>query len=104
VYVYIYILAALAGPHKASYIMGPAVASQGINRPEREIDHPVPTSVEVKNGGAVPPLPIRLHDLLFKSISAGTTLPPLYFTPGSHVTLIQLMLHIINFVRISSFS
>jgi hypothetical protein len=27
----------------------------------READHPLPSSAEVKNGGAIPPFLIRLH-------------------------------------------
>jgi hypothetical protein len=29
----------------------------GLKRPGSEADHPLPNSVEVNNGGAVPPLP-----------------------------------------------
>jgi hypothetical protein len=32
--------------------------SPGVKRPGRETDHSFPSSVEVKNGGAIPPLPI----------------------------------------------
>jgi hypothetical protein len=28
-----------------------------VKRPEREADHSPPSSAEVKNGGAIPPLP-----------------------------------------------
>jgi hypothetical protein len=38
--------------------------SPGVKRPGREADHSPPSSAEVKNGGAVNPLPIRLHDLV----------------------------------------
>jgi hypothetical protein len=31
--------------------------SEGIKRPGREADHSSPSSVEVKNGGAIPPFP-----------------------------------------------
>jgi hypothetical protein len=31
--------------------------SRGVQRPGREADHSPPSSAEVKNGGAVPPLP-----------------------------------------------
>jgi hypothetical protein len=39
-----------SGAHPASYQMG-------IKRPGREADHSPPSSAEVKNGGALPPLP-----------------------------------------------
>jgi hypothetical protein len=33
----------------------------GVKRPEREADHSSSSSAKDKNGGALPPLPIRLH-------------------------------------------
>jgi hypothetical protein len=36
----------------------------GLKQPEREGDHSPPTSADVKNCGAIPPLPIRLHSLV----------------------------------------
>jgi hypothetical protein len=36
----------------------------GCKRPEREADDSPPSSSEIKNGGAVPPLPIRLHGVV----------------------------------------
>jgi hypothetical protein len=44
------------GAHPASYTMIPESLSLGIKRPEREGDHSPPSSAEVKNGGAKPPL------------------------------------------------
>jgi hypothetical protein len=35
----------------------PAAISLEVNRPGREDDHSPPSSAEVKNGGAIPPLP-----------------------------------------------
>jgi hypothetical protein len=37
------------------------VTSQGVKQPGHETDHSLPTSTEVKNGGAIPPLPLCLH-------------------------------------------
>jgi hypothetical protein len=39
----------------------PGALSPGIKRPERETDHSPPSCAEVKNGGTIPPLPVRLH-------------------------------------------
>jgi hypothetical protein len=41
--------------HSVSYPIG-----TGLKRPERVADHSLPSSAEVKNGGATPPLP-HLH-------------------------------------------
>jgi hypothetical protein len=35
----------------------PGALSSGVKRPGREADHPPPSSAEVKNCGAIPPLP-----------------------------------------------
>jgi hypothetical protein len=44
-----------SGAHSASYPMGTGGDSRGIKRPGREANHS-PSSAEVKNGGATPPL------------------------------------------------
>jgi hypothetical protein len=36
----------------------------GVKWPGHEADHSSPSSAEVKNGGAVPPLPICLHGIV----------------------------------------
>jgi hypothetical protein len=36
---------------------GPGALSPGVKLPGREADHSFPSSGEVKNGGAIPPLP-----------------------------------------------
>jgi hypothetical protein len=41
-----------------------AAVSLGLKRQGREADHTLPYSAEVKNGGAIPTLPIRLHGLV----------------------------------------
>jgi hypothetical protein len=40
------------GTHTASYSMG-----TGVKQPGREVDHSLPSSAEIKNGGAMLPLP-----------------------------------------------
>jgi hypothetical protein len=44
-----------SGAHPASY---PMALSLGVKRPESEADHSPPSSAEVKNGTAIPPLPL----------------------------------------------
>jgi hypothetical protein len=48
-----------SGAHRATYPMG-----TGVTRLWREADHSPPSSAEVKNGGAIPPLPVRLHGVV----------------------------------------
>jgi hypothetical protein len=38
--------------------------SLAVKRQERESDHSPPSSSEIKNGGAIPPLPIYLHGIV----------------------------------------
>jgi hypothetical protein len=44
-----------------------------LKRPERKTYHSPPTSAEVKNDGAISPLPLSPHGLVFNSFSTGTT-------------------------------
>jgi hypothetical protein len=53
-----------SGTHPASYPIGTGCSSPGVKRPVREPDHSPPASAEVKNDGAIPPLPIRLHGIM----------------------------------------
>jgi hypothetical protein len=46
-----------SGAQPASYTRAPGAPSSGIRRLGREADRSSPPSVEVKNGGAIPPLP-----------------------------------------------
>jgi hypothetical protein len=46
-----------SGAHPASYRMGTGGFSHGVKRPWREGDNSSLPSVEVKNCGAIPPLP-----------------------------------------------
>jgi hypothetical protein len=43
--------------HTGSYKMGTANSSLGVKRPGRNADYSPPSSVEVNNGGATPPIP-----------------------------------------------
>jgi hypothetical protein len=52
-----------SGVHAASYPMGTACSFLRIMRSKRETDHSLPTSSKVKNGGAIPPFPIRLNGM-----------------------------------------
>jgi hypothetical protein len=49
--------------HPSSYPMVAWDSFQGVKRQVSETDHSPPSSAEVKNGGAMPPLPIRLHNV-----------------------------------------
>jgi hypothetical protein len=46
-----------SGSTQPSILWVPGALSPGIKRPERETDHSLPSSAEVKNGGAIPTLP-----------------------------------------------
>jgi hypothetical protein len=45
-----------SGAHPASYSIGTGGSFPGRKRQGREADHPPPSSAEVKNGSAIPPL------------------------------------------------
>jgi hypothetical protein len=47
-----------SGAHPASYTMGTEAVPPGVKRQGREADHSPPSSAQVKNGGAIPPLPL----------------------------------------------
>jgi hypothetical protein len=46
----------------------------------RKADHSHPANAELKNGGAIPPLPIRLHGVVLntEASAAFTFLPEMY--------------------------
>jgi hypothetical protein len=49
----------------ALYIMGTGGSlSVSVKRPGREADQSLPSSTEIKNGRAIPPLPIRVHGVV----------------------------------------
>jgi hypothetical protein len=52
------------GAHSASHTMSTGAVSPGVQRQGREADHSPSFGAEVKNGGAIPPLPIRLHGVV----------------------------------------
>jgi hypothetical protein len=43
----------------------PGALSQGVKRPGHEAEHSPSSSAQDKNGGAIPPLPIHLHGVVF---------------------------------------
>jgi hypothetical protein len=45
-----------SGAHPASYPMGTGGSFPGVKWQGHEADHSLPSSAEVKNGGAIPPL------------------------------------------------
>jgi hypothetical protein len=45
------------GPTQPPIQWGTGVLSPAVKRPKRETDHSPPSGAEVKNGGAIPPLP-----------------------------------------------
>jgi hypothetical protein len=49
----------------------------GLKRGERETDHSLPSSAEVKNVGAIPQLPIRPHGVVLNYLSTGAIIYPL---------------------------
>jgi hypothetical protein len=53
-----------SGSRPASYPM--ATEGHLPERPESEADRSNTSSAEVKSGGAIPPLPIRLHGIMLK--------------------------------------
>jgi hypothetical protein len=62
--------------HTAYYLMGNEAASPGVNRVRREAENLLPSSVEVKNGGAITPLPLPyLHCIVLNQLSTRTILP-----------------------------
>jgi hypothetical protein len=52
----------------------PGALSLEVKRPVPEADHPPPPSAEVKNGGAIPPLPIHPRALVINYLSTGSKL------------------------------
>jgi hypothetical protein len=52
------------GPTQPPIQWVPGVLSPGVKRQRREADWSAPSSAEVRNGGAVLPLPIRLHGIV----------------------------------------
>jgi hypothetical protein len=62
--------------HKAPPIQwAPRALCQRAKRPKSEAGHSLPPSDGVINGGAIHPFLMRLHDLVFNSLSTETTLP-----------------------------
>jgi hypothetical protein len=55
-----------------------------------ESDHSVPSSAEVMNGGAIPPLSIRFHGLVLDELNTRTTLPLPLFAMNVHRKYIDI--------------
>jgi hypothetical protein len=53
-----------SGAHPASHKILPGALYPEAKRLGRDADHSLPSNAEVTNGGAIPPLPIRLHGVL----------------------------------------
>jgi hypothetical protein len=60
------------GPTQPPILWVAGALSLGLKRLGREANHSLLSSAEIKNGGAIPPLPIRLHGIVFNSLSTGT--------------------------------
>jgi hypothetical protein len=54
--------------------------SPGVKQQRNKADHSTLSSIEVKNGVAIAPLPVRLHGLGLNELSTGTTLPLPFIT------------------------
>jgi hypothetical protein len=54
----------VSGAHPVSNPMGTWALSPGVKWPRNETDHSPPSSAEVKNDGAIPPIPIHLHGMV----------------------------------------
>jgi hypothetical protein len=52
----------------------PAVSSPRVKRPKRETDHLPPSSTEIKNSGAIPPLPIPCYGVVVNYLGTRTAL------------------------------
>lgn len=63
-----------SGAHRASYPVATGLLSPGIKWQGREIEHSSPSSDELKNGGALPPLPRTSHAVMIIFLSTGTGL------------------------------
>jgi hypothetical protein len=60
-----------SGSHPTPLQWVPELFPPGAKRQGREVDHLFPSSAEVKNGEAVPPLPLRLHVVVLNELSTG---------------------------------
>jgi hypothetical protein len=60
-----------SGAHPA-YPLRTGALSPGIKRPGLKADHSPPSGAQVKNDGAIHPIPVCLHDVMFHYLSTGT--------------------------------
>jgi hypothetical protein len=73
-------------PRRPNWLWAPPRALYpGVNSPEREANHSPPSSVEVKNSGALPPLPHGWHvateDLIHREIPGGRDSFEIFLAP-----------------------
>jgi hypothetical protein len=61
------------GAHSASNLMGTGDSPAVSKRSGCEAYHSLQSSAEVKNGGAIPPLPIHLYGVGLNKLSTGTS-------------------------------
>jgi hypothetical protein len=66
------------GPTQPPIQWVPGAPFSVVKRLEHKSDHSPPPTAEVKNSGAIPPLRIRLNDMVLSQLSTGTTLPFFY--------------------------
>jgi hypothetical protein len=64
-----------SGTHPSSYPMVLGALSPGVKRPRSEADYPTPSNAEVKNYGAITPLPPRTHEVKLNELSIKEALP-----------------------------
>jgi hypothetical protein len=74
----------------------------GIKWPGSETDHSPPFNDEVKNGEALPPLPIRSNGAVHNSLSTGATLPLSYLNLDTSVNIpVKIWIHFRPLGRLS---
>jgi hypothetical protein len=80
-----------------SYTMGNGVISLRVMRQRRESDHTPPSSAVVKNGRAIPSLPISLHDMVLNYLSTGTTFTFTFPLPSVGSLRVSIWFHVSSF-------
>jgi hypothetical protein len=83
------------GPTKPHIQLVPGVFSSDVKRPVRQTAHSLPYSAEVKNGGATPPLPLRLRGTVLNRVN-GTFNMETYIT-GSLLFIYYVKMYTVCF-------
>jgi hypothetical protein len=65
----------IPGPTQPPIQYVPGAMSLEVNQPGCEANRSPPSTAKVKNGEAIPPLPICLHGIVLNLLSTGTTSP-----------------------------